>query len=104
MVCFFYCFFSADLSHFRCAVVDRNGKVGVGASARYQLSKKLVEPLLQGKELADVMDEVTGLHDVRSNQGAMGILTNGILPRAEAYHHAIIFAFAPFISDGKYWD
>jgi len=49
------------------------------------------------------MDAITGLHDVRSDQGAMGILTNGLLPRAHCYQHGIIFAFAPFISNKKFW-
>lgn len=33
----------------------------------------------------------------------MGILTNGALGRAEAYSHGVLFAFAPFVSDAKYW-
>ena len=50
------------------------------------------------------MDEMTQLTDVRSNQGAMGVVTNGILHRDECYVHGVIFAFAPFLSDSKFWD
>jgi len=60
-------------------VVDREGRLGWGSSARFELSAKLVAMLKEGKELADVIDEVSGKSDVRSNEGAMGIVTNGNL-------------------------
>lgn len=47
--------------------------MGVGASARYELSHKFMRGILEeGKELAEVVDELSGQVDVRSNQGAMG--------------------------------
>jgi len=85
-------------------VRDRTGKEGIGSSAKFELSMKIMNPILhQNKELADVMDELSGLKNVRENQGAMGILTNSILPRDICYAHGIIFAFAPWLSDAKYW-
>jgi non-canonical (house-cleaning) NTP pyrophosphatase len=60
-------------------VVDREGRLGWGSSARFELSAKLVAMLKEGKELADVIDEVSGQSDVRSNEGAMGVVTNGNL-------------------------
>ncbi|KAJ3092627.1 hypothetical protein HK102_005119 [Quaeritorhiza haematococci] len=77
---------------------------GLGTSGRFELSSKIMARLLTGKEeLADVIDDLSGQTDVRSNAGAMGILTAGILNRDEAYMHGIFFAFAPFISDRRYW-
>ena len=74
------------------------GKMGLGSSERFELSAKIVREILNGKELSIVMDEMTGKKDVRSGAGAMGILTCGLLNRAEAYDSGIIFAFAPFIT------
>ncbi|KPI87384.1 hypothetical protein ABL78_3518 [Leptomonas seymouri] len=87
------------------SVVERkNGKCGIGSSARFEMSETLMSPILnEGKELADVMDELTGEKDVRSGLGAMGILTAGYLGRAAAYEHGLIFALAPFLSESKYW-
>ena len=72
--------------------------------------------LIQGQELAQVIDDLSGQQDVRSTQGAMGmphycrdgpiysgILTNGAVPRDSAYMHGVYFAFAPFISPPQYW-
>ncbi|CCD15675.1 unnamed protein product [Trypanosoma congolense IL3000] len=87
-------------------VVERSsGRCGIGSTGRYEMSQKLMRMILdEGKELAEVMDELTGEADVRSGQGAMGILTAGNLGRAEAYGHGLTFALAPFLSDSKYWD
>lgn len=77
--------------------------VGVGTSSRFQLSEKIMNRILEGEELADIMDDLSGMRDVRSNAGAMGLLTNGLINRDVAYLHGIIYAFSPFISDQKYW-
>jgi non-canonical (house-cleaning) NTP pyrophosphatase len=53
------------------AVTDRAGAWGIGSTAKFELSKKIVDQLLAGKELAEVIDEISGLTDVRSSQGAM---------------------------------
>jgi inosine/xanthosine triphosphatase len=99
-----------DGDYFECGwmcVIERSsGRTGWGSSARFQMSMKLMRPIMEdGMELAQVMDKLTGEHDVRSNLGAMGVLTGGYLGRAEAYSHGLMFALAPFLSDqDKYWD
>lgn len=87
------------------AVIERKtGKCGIGSSARFEMSETLMRPILsEGKELAEVMDALTGETDVRSGLGAMGVLTAGHLGRAAAYEHGLIFALGPFLSDNKYW-
>ncbi len=55
-----------------------------------------------GRELGEVMDEVAGEHDVRSRQGAWGVLSRGLLTRAEAYETALVAAFAPFYNARLY--
>jgi len=88
-------------------VVERSTKrVGWGSSARFQMSTKLLTPIVRdGKELAEVIDALTGETDVRSNLGAMGVLTNGHLGRTEAYSHGMLFALAPFCSSRElFWD
>lgn len=86
-----------------CVVERKSGRIGWGSSARFVLDGAMVKQLKAGKELAHVIDEMTGETDVRSGLGAMGVLTNGALGRADAYTHGLIFAFAPFLSPDKYW-
>lgn len=67
------------INEWQVCVVDRQGRVGWGSSARFELSPKLVGMLKEGKELAEVIDAISGKADVRSREGAMGVLTNGHL-------------------------
>lgn len=85
------------------AVVSKDGKLGLGTSARVRVGKTIVKRLLEGEELSDVIDDMTGKTDIRSGMGFMGIVTAGHLPRADCYAHGLIYAFSPFLSDEKYW-
>ena len=49
-----------------------------------------------GRELGEVIDEVAGSADLRSRQGAWGVLTRGLLTRAMSFETALVAAFAPF--------
>jgi inosine/xanthosine triphosphatase len=55
-----------------------------------------------GRELGEVMDEVAGQTDVRSRQGAWGVLTRGLLTRATSFETALVAAFAPFYNARLY--
>lgn len=86
------------------AVVDKNGKVGLGSSARFELSVKIAKKLGKGFELNDAMRELTGEEKQGNKEGMMGLITKGKLPRATAYSHGILFAFGPFVSHKKFWE
>lgn len=78
---------------------------GIGTSARVEMSNKIVKALLNdGKELSDVVDNISGKNNIGTKEGYFGIVTNNALTRAEAYSHGIVMAFAKFVSDTKYWD
>ncbi|KAI8616815.1 Non-canonical purine NTP phosphatase/PRRC1 [Chytriomyces sp. MP71] len=57
-------------------VVDRNGTVGIGSSARYELSLKIMGHLLSGVELANL--RISGKTEVRS-KGEVWVMISGIL-------------------------
>jgi non-canonical (house-cleaning) NTP pyrophosphatase len=54
------------------------------------------------QELGVVIDEITGKHDVRSRQGAWGILSRDMVTRAMSFELALIAAFAPFYNSQLY--
>ncbi|KAJ3178395.1 hypothetical protein HDU85_005193 [Gaertneriomyces sp. JEL0708] len=85
-------------------VIDREGRVGYGTSARFEVSEKIMGYLAKGMELAEVIDELSGMKDVRSGQGAHGLITNGVVGRADSYAHGVAFAFGPFVSKQVYWN
>jgi inosine/xanthosine triphosphatase len=55
-----------------------------------------------GRELGEVIDEVAGQRDVRSRQGAWGVLTRGLLTRAASFEAALVAALAPFYNARLY--
>jgi inosine/xanthosine triphosphatase len=55
-----------------------------------------------GRELAAVIDEVAGEKDVRSRQGAWGVLSRDLLTRAMSFESALLAACAPFYNSGFY--
>ena len=94
-------------THLECGYIvcrHSSGRVGVGRSASYEVSGAMMSRLADGRELGDVIDELSGETDVRQREGMMGIITNSVLPRAECYVHGVIFALAPFVSAPVYWE
>ena len=55
-----------------------------------------------GRELAEVIDEATGETDIRSKQGAWGVLSRDLLTRSMSFESALLAAFAPFYNPKFY--
>jgi non-canonical (house-cleaning) NTP pyrophosphatase len=63
----------------------------------------IVKNVIEGKrELGLVIDEVAGARDVRSRQGAWGVLSRDLLTRSMSFEAALIAAFAPFYNPELY--
>ncbi len=77
-----------------------NGNTGfLGSSPALPLPKEIAGQLYRHhRELAEVIDEFSGKHDVRSNQGAFGILTHNLLTRTYSFEISVINAFIPFFN------
>jgi inosine/xanthosine triphosphatase len=77
------------------------GTFGAGPSISVPpgLAKKVIEGR---RELGLVIDEVTGIKDVRSRQGAWGILSRDLITRSMSFEAALIAAFAPFYNKPLY--
>jgi non-canonical (house-cleaning) NTP pyrophosphatase len=48
-------------------------------------------------ELGHAMDAVSGSHNVKQGVGAVGILTNGLVTRQQAYEVIVAYALAPWL-------
>ncbi len=54
------------------------------------------------RELSEIIDEVSGQEDVRSREGAFGILTSNLITRTGAFESALITAMTPFMNKNYY--
>ena len=81
-----------------------DGKNGTfGATPSISVPSALVKKVIEGKrELGLVIDEVAGIQDVRSRQGAWGILSRDLVTRAMSFEVALVAAFAPFYNRQMY--
>jgi inosine/xanthosine triphosphatase len=83
-------------------LMDAEGRSALAASAQFELPPGVVQQVLSGAELGDVMDALTGERDTKQAGGAAGILSHGILNRQSLYTQAVIAALIPFINPVLY--
>lgn len=86
------------------AVINKKGKLGIGTSARWEISRKIMNRLEKGKELSHIFEEIAQIENAKDVGGVMSLVTSTHLPRDVAYSHGLIFALAPFVSSPDFWD
>jgi inosine/xanthosine triphosphatase len=84
-------------------IVDREGRVGFGLSPHFELPQNVVEKLLLGIELGDVMDEIMNQQNTKQKHGAIGFFTNGVMNRKELYVEGLKVALIPFLHKKMYF-
>jgi inosine/xanthosine triphosphatase len=80
------------------AVVDVTGREGVGGSLAMPLPQVVAELVRNGVELGEAMDRLTGERNTKQHQGAVGILTAGLVNRQAAYEVILAYALARFLT------
>jgi len=76
---------------------------GFGATPSISVPAALAKKVIEGRrELGLVIDEVAGIQDIRSRQGAWGILSRDLVTRSMSFEVALIAAFAPFYNKEMY--
>lgn len=79
------------------AVVDRRGRVGKGQSGRFLLPEPIAQMVRDGIELGEADDRFFGRSNSKQQDGAIGILSDGIVTRLDLYKPAVVFALLPFV-------
>jgi len=81
-----------------------NGQRGAfGAAPSISVPAAIVKNVVEGRrELGVVIDEVTGGRDIRSKQGAWGVLSRDLVTRSMSFELALVAAFAPFYNPRFY--
>ncbi|WP_337955927.1 DUF84 family protein [Bacillus weihaiensis] len=67
------------------ALVDEKLKPIVAGGARIVIPDEIGERVFKGQELGVVMDDYVKKHNVRQNEGAIGIFTNGLVDRTKMF-------------------
>jgi inosine/xanthosine triphosphatase len=85
-------------------IVDREGRVGFGLSPHFELPPSIIEKLLRGIELGDVMDEIMNQQNTKQKHGAIGFFTNGVMNRKELYIEGLKVAIIPFLHKDMFFN
>ncbi|MDA8016512.1 MAG: inosine/xanthosine triphosphatase [Thermoanaerobaculia bacterium] len=76
---------------------DGSGRRGESRTANFELPPEVVELVRAGMELGEADDRVFGRRNSKSEEGAVGLLTRGLVTRAELYAPAVLLALVPFL-------
>jgi len=89
---------------FAWVVVLSGGTLGKGRTGAFFLPDEVADLVREGKELGMADDIVFERQNSKQEEGAVGILTKGVLNRAGLYEQAVILALIPFKNPGLYRD
>lgn len=76
--------------------VRETQKTYIAGGARILIPEEVANKLREGKELGPVMEEYTTIHDVRNNEGAIGIFTNSKVTRSQMFKHIMDLLIGQF--------
>ncbi len=75
---------------------------GQARTATFPLPEKIKSLVNQGMELGHADDLVFQRSNSKQNDGAVGILTGGLIDRTHYYEHALVLALIPFLNQQIY--
>ncbi|SFJ88039.1 MULTISPECIES: DUF84 family protein [unclassified Bacillus (in: firmicutes)] len=81
------------------ALATKEGKLFTAGGARMKLPDEFIQPLEEGKELSEVMEDYTKQRDIRSNEGAIGIFTNNYVDRTDLFVHVVKLLVGQYMYD-----
>ena len=84
-----------------CAILDRDGRFTVGTGSGFRYPDEVVELVRKGMTVGDAMKEVYGKDNPGKSQGAIGILSKGLLDRKSLTEQSVLAAMLPRIWDER---
>ncbi len=84
------------------AILSSAGRAGLAWSPRIILPPGVAQAVRDGAELGPVLDTLSGVKDSKTKLGAIGYLTNHLVPRGLSWEVALACALAPFLHPQLY--
>ena len=90
------------MTAFAWVVILSKDKLGKAKTAMFYLPQKIAKLVNEGMELGHADDLVFQRDNSKQKDGAIGILTKGLINREKYYEQAVIMALIPFINKELY--
>ena len=84
-----------------CAILDKDGRYTIGTGSGFRYPDKVVEAVRDGMTVGDAMKMIYGEDNAGKSQGAIGILSKGLLDRKSLTEQSVLAAMLPRIWDEK---
>lgn len=84
-----------------CAIYD-DERVTLGVSSGFEYPPAVLEEVLKGQEVGEVMDQVTGVEKLGQKSGAVSYLSRGLLDRTENTEQCVLMAMIPRMNADMY--
>lgn len=84
------------------AIAARDGTVSWSRGIQFLLPPAVAEAVRAGREVGPVMDEVSGIHEIKKKGGTVGFLTEGLLDRTSALAMMVAAALPPHLHPDLY--
>lgn len=85
-------------------VQSKEGKIGKARTGVFYLPPRVAALVREGKELGEADDIVFCRTNSKQENGAVGLLTDNIIHRADYYTHTLVLALIPFKNKELYFD
>jgi inosine/xanthosine triphosphatase len=84
-----------------CAISDGE-VITLGAGSGFEYPPSVIRQVLRGREVGEVMEELSGIRNIGRKGGAIGFLSKGKLSRKELTKQAVLMAMLPRINRELY--
>jgi inosine/xanthosine triphosphatase len=84
------------------AILDKENKLSLAGSEGFMLPEKISAEIRNGKELGPLMDKITGMKNIKQNNGAIGYFTKNHVTRTTSFEQSIILALVRFVNKEIY--
>ena len=91
-----------ELASYSWIAVRSRQMIGKARTGTFFLPPAVAELIRQGKELGEADDIVFGRTNSKQENGAVGLLTDNVIDRAQLYEQALILALIPFKNSNLY--
>lgn len=89
---------------FQVAAIYNGSRMSIGFGPGFEYPPFVVEKVLKGREVGEVMDEFTGIKNLGEKTGAIYFLTKGKISRIELTRLSVTTALIPWINEKYYLD
>ena len=84
-----------------CAIFDGD-KITIGVSSGFEYPPEVIKEVLNGVEVGNVMDKITGVEDLGKKKGAVSHLSHDLLDRTENTEQCVLTAMIPRMNEKVY--